>query len=186
MPNHYKERRSREKLQTLLSSQVMKPAFEFDDDHAKLLMFSSNEWRANNDRSTRGNRRGEAANICDRSGSSVDERFAGWKASPSCWKDAGEAEWWRHGRCGQVARKDAAGRSPVHPFAPSRPLANGRPPRHTYMLVFTYTRIHTHCMWTHRGSLFLSSELSSFAHSLLLLYISVFPSPLPSAESSPL
>lgn len=81
-----------------------------------------------NNRSIRENRRGEAANVCDRSGSTVDERFAGWKASPSCWKDAGEAEWWRHGRCGQVARKDAAGRSPVHPFAPFRPPYHGLPP----------------------------------------------------------
>lgn len=57
----------------------------------------------------------------DRSGRSpVGEpsAFAGWKASLDRWKDAGEAEWWRHGRCGQVVRKDAAGRSPVHPFPP--------------------------------------------------------------------
>lgn len=59
----------------------------------------------------------------DRSGRSpVGEpsAFAGWKASLDRWKDAGEAEWWRHGRCGQVVRKDAAGRSPVHPRAPRR------------------------------------------------------------------
>lgn len=163
----------------------MRPAVEFDGDHAKPLKFSSNEWRANNDRSTRGNRRVEAANICDRSGSSVDERFAGWKASPSCWKDAGEAEWWRHGRCGQVARKDAAGRSPVHPFAPSRPLATGCPPRYTYMLVFTYTRIHTHVCGLIAD---LSSSLLSCRPSTILSSscISVFPSPLPSVESSPL
>lgn len=52
----------------------------------------------------------------------MNERFAGWKASLYRWKDAGETVWWRHGRCGQVARKDAAGRSPVHPFVPSRLL----------------------------------------------------------------
>lgn len=129
-----------------------------------------------NDRGTRGNRRGRAANICDRSGSSVDERFAGWKASPSCWKDAGEAEWWRHGRCGQVARKDAAGRSPVHPFVPSRPLAAGCPPRHRSLYVHAgvhvYMDTHTYAD-SSRISLFLSSELSS--HSLLLLYLGVPP-----------
>lgn len=76
----------------------------------------------------------------------MDERFAGWKASPCRWKDAGEAEWWRHGRCGQVARKDAAGRSPVHPFALSRPLATGCPPRHRSIhttRIATYTRTYT-------------------------------------------
>lgn len=113
-----------------------------------------------NNRSVRENRHGEAANVCDRSGSSVDERFAGWKASPSCWKDAGETEWWRHGRCGQVARKDAAGRSPVHPFAPFRPLATDCPLRRRslYMPVFTYTRIHTH-VDSSRISLFLFLSL---------------------------
>jgi len=123
--------------------------------------------RFKSDRGTRGNRRrGRAANICDRSGrSSVDERFAGWKASPSRWKDAGETEWWRHGQCGQVARKDAAGRSPVHPFAPTRPLANGCPPSPTVgthtCQIFTYTSTRTR-----RRSLFLSSELSPLVRSL--------------------
>jgi len=105
-----------------------------------------------NDRSIRGNRRGRAANICDRSGSSVDEWFAGWKASPSCWKDAGEAEWWRHGRCGQVARKDAAGRSPVHPFAPLPPAAPLATDLYTYICMPVFRNTYTH-MWTLRGSL---------------------------------
>lgn len=101
------------------------------------------------------------------------------EASPNRWKDAGEAEWWRHGRCGQVARKDAAGRSPVHPLAPPAPLATGCPfaiGRHMYAC----TGIHIDNNNTHkrRESLFLSSELSSLIRSLS-------PSPSPPVSVSP-
>lgn len=137
-----------------------------------------------NDRSIRGNRRGRDTNICDRSGSSVNERFAGWKVSPSCWKDAGEAEWWRHGRCDQVARKDAAGRSPVHPFAPFHPLAAGCPPRRRSLYVHggihVYTNMYTHIRgWIHRRSL--SSSLLSCRPSPILssFCISMFYPPSP-------
>ncbi|KAG7203693.1 hypothetical protein KM043_013721 [Ampulex compressa] len=82
--------------------------------------------RLRSDQSTWENR--PWSGVSDRSGRSpVGEPFAGWKASPSRWKDAGETEWWRHGRCGQVARKDAAGRSPVHPFS-TLPCTLAAPP----------------------------------------------------------
>lgn len=133
----------------------------------------------------------EEPRICDRSGSSVDERFAGWKASPSCWKDAGEAEWWRHGRCGQVARKDAAGRSPVHPFAPSRPLASGYPPRQRSPHVCTrrYSRIHGYTHTYVDPSRISLPLFSSCRPSPILFFscISVFLSPFPPpVELSPL
>lgn len=184
-------RKQVERLQ-VASWNFTEPAIKFRDETSRsnsmaialnLQRFQITNGVPKNNRSIRENRRGEAANVCDRSGSTVDERFAGWKASPSCWKDAGEAEWWRHGRCGQVARKDAAGRSPVHPFAPFRPLATDCPLRcrSLYMPVFTDTYTHTQ---PHRGSLFLSSDLSSPAHSLLLLYPG--DSPFPPVDSSPL
>lgn len=142
-----------------------------------------------NDRSIRGNRRGRAANICDRSGSSVNEWFAGWKASPSCWKDAGEAEWWRHGRCGQVARKDAAGRSPVHPFAPSRPPRRRLPPSLPIAIrTCQYSRIHRHVSNICILIADLSFSLLSCRPSPILSSFCVsrcFP-PFPYVESSPL
>lgn len=153
-------------------------------------------FRSDRERNSRESAQRGAVNVCDRSGRSPVGRagFAGWKRrGPSRWKDAGEAEWWRHGRCGQVARKDAAGRSPVHPLAPSRPLATGCPPRrrscmHRYSHIrqCAHTRAHKH-----RESLFLSFELLSLVRSLsppsLLLMSRCFtPPPFPLPPASPL
>lgn len=86
-----------------------------------------------------------------------------------------------------VVRWLARTRQAVHPFThspPSAPLTTDCPLRRRslYMPVFMYTRIQTHTE-PHRGSFFLSTDLSSPAHSLLL-YLGDFP--FPSVDSSPL
>lgn len=103
----------------------------------------------------------------------MDEWFAGWKASPCRWKDAGETVWWRHGRCGQVARKDAAGRSPVHPFVSSRHRLPAAPSPFPSPSVTTGTRtvarIHGERRRASHGFLCRSPSLSLLL--LLLLFL---------------
>lgn len=140
---------------------------------------------------TRGNRHRGAVNVCDRSGRSPVGRTEICRlkeANPNRWKDAGEAEWWRHGRCGQVARKDAAGRSPVHPLAPPASLATGCPfaiGRHMY----ASTGIHINNTHTNVANLFsslLNCRLLSVL-SLLLLPSRCLPPPFsPSSAVSAL
>lgn len=61
-------------------------------------------------------------------------------------------------------------RSPIRPLPPPR---HRLPPSlYVHASIHVYTDTYTR-MWTHRGSLFLSSELSSLDHSLLLLYLGV-------------
>lgn len=80
-----------------------------------------------------------------------------------------------------VVRWLARTRQAVHPFTHSTPSTPSPPIApliadhyYTYMLVFTYTWIHTH-VWRLIADLFFFSDLSSLAHSLILLYLDVSP-----------
>lgn len=141
-------------LRNPLLSQITRSIFELDAVHGKLPAFPRNERRGRRFRSDRGTRGESEARtsrkyICDRSGrSSVDERFAGWKVSPSRAERMLERP--SGGGTAGVVRWLARTRQAVHPFTrslPPSPSPTTAPPRlRSAHVRVRYSRIHRHAL----------------------------------------